>query len=117
MANSTGFVISGTSMTVPPVSQTWEYIVLGDNFDGTKAYSRKKAVTLEFSDCTVAQFAQWSAKCGGSVVTADLLSPSGLVFTQYSNVVLDLVSRPKIQGVAATGSWSIRISEIISNAL
>ena len=111
------YIISGTSMTVPPVSQTWEFISLGDNFDGTKAYSRKKNVILDFADCTVAQFAQWSAKTGGSASTADFLSASGTAFVQYNNVVLDLVSRPKIQGVAAVGSWSIRISEIISNAL
>ena len=111
---STTFVISGTSMSLRPISQAWEYPVLGDNFDGTKAYSRKKNVLLEFSDCKVSDFKEWEDKAtGGSVTTVDILGPDSLTFTQYGPVVMNLESRPKVQSVVVTGTWTIRISEII----
>lgn len=115
MAASTQYIVTGTSMTIGPQSQTWNYVELGTGFDSFPVYARKKTVTLDFGDCSVAQYAEWANKCGGSQTSIDMLSPSGIVFTQYNNVVLTLTKRPAIQNVNAIGGFTVEVSEVVSN--
>ena len=107
------YIIGGTSVALLPISQQWEYVALGENWDGSTTYARKKNVLLEFSDCAISAFKEGEDKCGGSVASVDILGPDSLTFSQYNNVTLDMINRPKVQSVVVSGGWTIRISDIL----
>ena len=99
------YQINGTDMGLAPFRQTWRDLYHGTDHNGRPLLAATKSAELEFDQCAVSKYAQFSALVGASLTSIQLLNLDAASYTVYSNagIVLTLPDRPAFDAGNVTG--------------
>lgn len=108
------FRIWGSAASHSPFKQTWVEKEIGQELNLETRYFSHREVLLEFDSCSLPLYKQWEdAVNGGSVGTVSILAPDSTTITAYSNVFLKFDKRPVQEAGMVSGTWSIRILDVL----
>jgi hypothetical protein len=105
------YQLNGTNMNLAPFKQSWEDVVTGRDHTGRPIFGATKHALLEFDNCAVTLYQQFSALNGASLTSVQLLNIDGASFTTYSNnnIYLEVTQRPAFeQGISGQFTIAIR---------